>query len=543
MRFYFFLSLKKCSFQQIHIKIMSLNFEDCKVYISSVDSQSSAEGGIVVQVIGEMSNRARPWRKFAQTFFLAEQPNGYFVLNDICRYIKEEGDEEEVAAESVSSVVAGEVNAMIPDTSFDYIPQEEYTSGGVPTSTTTETTEELIVVTETTPSSPLSLPSRPLLNEVPQTEIPIPAAIPSPPAASVSEVKEAAPTSVSIVSVEKEVAPEVVVQEAAVVSILEPSPSPSIKAVVPPAPTTAISLVSSPTAKASKQSTKAPKSPKSTSTPTVTPTVAPVPTPASTPANSIAPAAAPTTPPSTTSPVIASKPAIKTWASLAATAPKPKMVAPPVASTSNPTSSTPSTSTTTITPTTSPKYHPSVMSVTNHGCFVKGVIETVSEKALKDALVEKFGALKEFDVIRSRACAFIEFEKLDGARKAIQASMRIGDGGEGGLYIISEVGGTPDLLHVVTRKAVGDRPVSNGRRGGGVVGSNAGDDRSARAGGGQRNGSGSSPGAARGGEGSRVVSGAVGASSQTEEGAKVVKSAPSAKGGKGGAKAPKTKAV
>lgn len=72
---------------------MSLQFEDCKVYISNVDSQSSAEGGILVQVIGEMSNANGPWRKFAQTFFLAGQHNGYFVLNDICRYIKEEGDE------------------------------------------------------------------------------------------------------------------------------------------------------------------------------------------------------------------------------------------------------------------------------------------------------------------------------------------------------------------------------------------------------------------------------------------------------------------
>lgn len=81
------------SLQEIHAKIMSLQFEDCKVYISNVDSQSSAEGGILVQVIGEMSNANGPWRKFAQTFFLAGQHNGYFVLNDICRYIKEEGDE------------------------------------------------------------------------------------------------------------------------------------------------------------------------------------------------------------------------------------------------------------------------------------------------------------------------------------------------------------------------------------------------------------------------------------------------------------------
>lgn len=64
---------------------MSLSFDDCKVFVSNVDSQSSADGGIIVQVLGEMSNGAGPWRKFAQTFFLAEQPNGFFVLNDIFR--------------------------------------------------------------------------------------------------------------------------------------------------------------------------------------------------------------------------------------------------------------------------------------------------------------------------------------------------------------------------------------------------------------------------------------------------------------------------
>ena len=82
---------------------MSLGFENCKVFISNVDSQSSAEGGIIVQVIGEMSNAGGPWRKFAQTFFLAEQPSGYYVLNDIFRYLKEEEDEAEEADPSIQS--------------------------------------------------------------------------------------------------------------------------------------------------------------------------------------------------------------------------------------------------------------------------------------------------------------------------------------------------------------------------------------------------------------------------------------------------------
>ena len=76
--------------QEIHNKITSIGFEDCKVFIHSVDAQSSANGGIIIQVIGEMSNHDDPWRKFVQTFFLAEQPNGYFVLNDIFRFLKEE---------------------------------------------------------------------------------------------------------------------------------------------------------------------------------------------------------------------------------------------------------------------------------------------------------------------------------------------------------------------------------------------------------------------------------------------------------------------
>lgn len=47
-------------------------------------------------MIGETSNKNAELKKFVQTFILAEQPSGYFVLNDIFRYIKEEEDEEVV---------------------------------------------------------------------------------------------------------------------------------------------------------------------------------------------------------------------------------------------------------------------------------------------------------------------------------------------------------------------------------------------------------------------------------------------------------------
>ena len=40
-----------------------------------------------------MSNKSEPHHKFVQTFVLAEQPNGYFVLNDIFRYLNDDQDE------------------------------------------------------------------------------------------------------------------------------------------------------------------------------------------------------------------------------------------------------------------------------------------------------------------------------------------------------------------------------------------------------------------------------------------------------------------
>ena len=61
----------------------------------------------MVQVIGEISNKAAAHRKFVQTFVLAEQPKGYFVLNDIFRYILEDEEEEmengEVADEAAAT--------------------------------------------------------------------------------------------------------------------------------------------------------------------------------------------------------------------------------------------------------------------------------------------------------------------------------------------------------------------------------------------------------------------------------------------------------
>jgi len=73
--------------QQIHEKIIQLNFNDCHAKIRKVDSHKTLGDGVVVQVSGELSNNGQPMRRFVQTFVLAPQsPKKYYVHNDIFRY-------------------------------------------------------------------------------------------------------------------------------------------------------------------------------------------------------------------------------------------------------------------------------------------------------------------------------------------------------------------------------------------------------------------------------------------------------------------------
>ena len=115
-------------YKAINERIRELDIQDCKVRVSNVDSQESFKN-IVVQVIGEMSNRAAPHRKFVQTFVLAEQPNGYFVLNDIFRYINED-EEEEIEKEGTPEHDAPAASALEPDsttlTSSDDLTQQQH---------------------------------------------------------------------------------------------------------------------------------------------------------------------------------------------------------------------------------------------------------------------------------------------------------------------------------------------------------------------------------------------------------------------------------
>ncbi|KZV76418.1 hypothetical protein PENSPDRAFT_622741 [Peniophora sp. CONT] len=397
--------------QDIHNKITSLEFEDCKVFIRSVDAQSSANNGIIIQVIGEMSNRGEAWRKFAQTFFLAEQPNGYYVLNDIFRFLKEdtaEPEDGEAEPEAATEPAAAEASDA-PSAYAEETP--------VPAAEPEPEVEPEVVEAEPEPEPEPAVPEEPTSAE---------AAEPEPtPAANGHAEPETKP--------EPEAAPEPVEEKVA-------TPAPATPAQPSPAPTPA--------------------------------PAAAAPSPAPTPAQPSAPAQ-PAAPP---------KP--KTWASLAASNSKQWGAAVasdsrgtsevPAASTSQPASGaqTPVHATRPLRPQPPPvissgEQSPAMqqaLSTPTPQCFVKSVQENISETALRQVLTSRFGPIKELEIVRSKACAFLEFNSLDAARRAIAASLPIRDGGENGIRIDAN-DGSQGNIRVEVRKERGERPVSRPRGG------------------------------------------------------------------------------
>ncbi|XP_031489958.1 nuclear transport factor 2-like isoform X2 [Nymphaea colorata] len=75
--------------QDINEKIMSLDYHNFKSEIKTVDSQNSFNGGVVVLVTGSLLGEGNSSRKFTQSFFLAPQEKGYYVLNDVFRLLDE----------------------------------------------------------------------------------------------------------------------------------------------------------------------------------------------------------------------------------------------------------------------------------------------------------------------------------------------------------------------------------------------------------------------------------------------------------------------
>lgn len=72
----------------IHNIVTSLNFST--IEIKTINSLDSWDGGVIVMVTGVVKNKdVNRKQKFVQTFFLAPQEKGYFVLNDIFQFVED----------------------------------------------------------------------------------------------------------------------------------------------------------------------------------------------------------------------------------------------------------------------------------------------------------------------------------------------------------------------------------------------------------------------------------------------------------------------
>ncbi|CAG8570567.1 573_t:CDS:2 [Paraglomus brasilianum] len=101
-------------------QIANMNYHDCKVQVTNIDAQASAENGIVLQIIGWKANRDEVLRKFVQTVFLTPvAPDRYHILNDITRFVNDVDEDEEGDAHSDGSTEAESrisADEKIPDT-------------------------------------------------------------------------------------------------------------------------------------------------------------------------------------------------------------------------------------------------------------------------------------------------------------------------------------------------------------------------------------------------------------------------------------------
>ncbi|KAL1550106.1 nuclear transport factor 2-like [Salvia divinorum] len=104
---------------KIHEVLMSLNF--LRIEIKTIKSLESWNGGVLVVVTGSVKLRDFSyWRKFVQTFFLAPQEKGYFVLNDMFHFADDE--------------VAHQPSAPVQEQHVDYRPTSSSHLPGPPVS-------------------------------------------------------------------------------------------------------------------------------------------------------------------------------------------------------------------------------------------------------------------------------------------------------------------------------------------------------------------------------------------------------------------------
>lgn len=165
----------------INAKILSLNYNDFKAEIKSVDSQESLNGGVNVLVTGYLTGKDNVLQNFTQSFFLAPQDKGYFVLNDIFRYIENAKHHEEGHApveDVVDSATPEQVAPEVVEVVEKNVPEE---AAVLPEETQEEKIAPVENVEEPTVEEEEEEPVPEVINEVPDS---------LPPAVNTKKVEE-----------------------------------------------------------------------------------------------------------------------------------------------------------------------------------------------------------------------------------------------------------------------------------------------------------------------------------------------------------------
>ncbi|XVF08919.1 hypothetical protein REPUB_Repub07fG0046100 [Reevesia pubescens] len=106
--------------QAINEKVLSLNYEDYTAEIKTADAQDSFEKGVIVLVTGCLTGKDNVRKRFTQTFFLAPQDKGYFVLNDVFRYVEERELENSVPVNGISEQASTPALTPEPEPTHDH---------------------------------------------------------------------------------------------------------------------------------------------------------------------------------------------------------------------------------------------------------------------------------------------------------------------------------------------------------------------------------------------------------------------------------------
>ena len=69
--------------------ILSLNIEEFKVEIKTADALESYKEGVTLLKTRCLTGNNNLKRSFVQSFFLAPQHNGFFVLSDVFGYVED----------------------------------------------------------------------------------------------------------------------------------------------------------------------------------------------------------------------------------------------------------------------------------------------------------------------------------------------------------------------------------------------------------------------------------------------------------------------